>query len=71
MTPVLQGPPETTVPPTPMADPLGGAAGTAVGDAKDLVTGTYVPLLVGAVLFGIVLRIGFKWFRKATRAAGG
>lgn len=54
-----------------MSDPLDGAAAEAVGDAKDLVTGTYVPLLIGAVLFGIVLRIGFKWFRKATRAAGG
>lgn len=54
-----------------MSDPLGGAATTAVADAQGLVTGTYVPLLIGAVLFGVVLRIGFKWFRKATTKAGG
>lgn len=54
-----------------MSDPLDGAATDAVADAQGLVTSEYVPLLVGAVLFGIVLRIGFKWFRKATRAAGG
>lgn len=54
-----------------MSDPLGGAAAGAIDDAQGLVTTTYVPLLVGATLFGIVLRIGFKWFRKSTRAAGG
>lgn len=54
-----------------MSDPLGGAATDAVADAQGLVTTTYVPLLVGAVLFGVVLRIGFKWFRKATTKAGG
>lgn len=54
-----------------MSDPLGGAAGTAIGDAQDLVKGTYVPLLIGATLFGIVLRIGFKWFRKSVSKAGG
>lgn len=54
-----------------MSDPLGGAATSAVADAKGLVTGTYVPLYVGAVLFGIVLSIGLAWFRKSTRAAGG
>lgn len=54
-----------------MSDPLDGAAADAVGDAQALVTADYVPLLIGAVLFGIVLRIGFKWFRKSVRAAGG
>jgi len=54
-----------------MSDPLGGAASGAVSDAQGLVTGTYVPLLVGAVIFGIVLRIGFKWLRKAATKAGG
>lgn len=54
-----------------MSDPLGGAAAQAITDAQGLVTGTYVPLLVGATLFGIVLRIGFRWFRKATSKAGG
>lgn len=54
-----------------MSDPLGGAQGTAISDAQGLVTGTYVPLLVGAVVFGIVLRIGFKWLRKSVAKAGG
>lgn len=54
-----------------MSDPLDGAGATAVSDAQGLVTGTYVPLLVGAVVFGVVLRIGFRWLTKATRKAGG
>lgn len=54
-----------------MSDPLGGAADGAVSDAQALVTTEYVPLLVGAVIFGVVLRIGFKWLRRSARAAGG
>lgn len=54
-----------------MSDPLDGAAADGIADAQALVTSDYVPLLVGALLFGIVLRIGFKWFRKSVRAAGG
>lgn len=54
-----------------MSDPLGGAQNAALADAKELVTETYVPWLLGAVVFGALVRIGFKWFRRGVKAAGG
>lgn len=54
-----------------MTDPLGTADTDAVSDAQALVTANYVPLLIGAIVFGVVLRIGFKWLRRAVRTAGG
>jgi len=54
-----------------MSDPLGaGGLSGAVDDAQGLVTTSYVPVMIGAIVFGVVIRIGFKWLRKATRAAG-
>jgi len=54
-----------------MSDPLGGAAAAGVTDAQGLVTSDYVPVLVGATVFGVVLTIGFRWLRRSVGAAGG
>jgi len=54
-----------------LSDPLNGAAATGVADAQGLVTSDYVPVLVGATVFGIVLTIGFRWLRTSVRSAGG
>lgn len=52
-----------------MSDPLAGAATDAVSDAQTVVTSTYVPLLLGALLFAIVLRIAMNWMRRAAWAS--
>jgi len=54
-----------------MADPLGtGVLAGAVDDVTTLISGTYAPVMVGAILFGVALGIGFRWIRRATRTAG-
>lgn len=54
-----------------MTDPLGsGTLSGALTDITGLVTGTYVPVMVAAVLFGVGLGIAFRWLRRATRTAG-
>ena len=55
-----------------MSDPLGaGTLSGAVDDVQGLVTTTYVPVMVGAILFGVGLRIAFRWVRRAGAKAGG
>jgi len=55
-----------------MSDPLGtGGLSGAFDDAKGLVQTSYVPVMISAILFGVVLRIGFKWLTRVTRRAGG
>ena len=44
--------------------------GDSVTDIQGLITGTYAPVMVGAILFGVALGIGFRWIRRATRTAG-
>jgi hypothetical protein len=57
--------------PSQLADPLGpGVLASAVSDIQGLVTGTYAPVMVGAILFGTALSIAFRWIRRATRTAG-
>jgi hypothetical protein len=57
--------------PNQLADPLGpGVLAGAVSDIQGLVTGTYTPVMVGAILFGTALGIAFRWIRRATRTAG-
>jgi len=56
-----------TIPANPM--------GTSIADTRDDVVTwvmTYgVPVLAGAVFFGIIVRTGFKWLRRVgNRAAG-
>ena len=54
-----------------LADPLGtDTLSGAVTDVQGLITGTYAPVMVGAILFGVALGIGFRWIRRATRTAG-
>lgn len=54
-----------------MTDPLGaGGLADAVGDIQGLITGTYAPVMVGAILFGVGLGIAFRWLRRATRTVG-
>lgn len=54
-----------------LADPLGtGTLAGAVTDVQGLITGTYAPVMIGAILFGVALGIGFRWVRRATRTAG-
>jgi len=54
-----------------LADPLGAnTLSGAVTDVQGLITGTYAPVMVGAILFGVALGIGFRWIRRATRTAG-
>jgi len=55
----------------PFVDGLGGSNfGGYVTDVQGLITGTYAPVMVGAILFGVALGIGFRWIRRATRTAG-
>lgn len=55
----------------PLADPLGsGVLSGAVTQITGLISGTYAPVMVGAILFGVALSIGFRWIRRATRTAG-
>jgi hypothetical protein len=55
-----------------MTDPLGaGTLAGAVDDVQGLVTGTYVPVMIGAIIFGVGLRIAFRWVRRAATKAGG
>jgi len=55
-----------------MTDPLGtGTLAGAVDDVQALVTTTYVPIMVGAIIFGVALRVAFKWLGKASRRVGG
>jgi len=57
--------------PEQFVDPLGaGTLSGAVTDVQGLITGTYAPVMVGAILFGVALGIGFRWIRRATRTAG-
>jgi len=54
-----------------LADPLGaGTLSGAVTDVQGLITGTYAPVMVGAIFFGVALGIGFRWIRRAIRTAG-
>jgi hypothetical protein len=54
-----------------MTDPLGsGVLQGAVDDVQGLVTGTYAPVMVGAIIFGVGLGIAFRWIRKSTRTVG-
>lgn len=54
-----------------LTDPLGaGILSGAVSDVQTLITGTYAPVMVGAILFGVALGIGFRWIRRATKTAG-
>lgn len=54
-----------------MSDPLSGAQESALEQAQGYMTGTVVPLVVGAVLFALVLRIALGWFMRSVRASGG
>lgn len=57
--------------PTVLADPLGaGTLATAVADMQALITGTYVPVLIGAILFGVALAVGFRWLRRSVSTVG-
>lgn len=57
---------------TVLTDPLGtDTLSNAITDVQGLVTGTYMPLYVGAVIFGVALSIGIRWLRKGARAASG
>lgn len=54
-----------------MTDPLGaGGLSDAVTDITGLISGTYAPVMVTAILFGVGLGIAFRWVRRATRTAG-
>lgn len=54
-----------------MTDPLGsGGLSGALTDVTDLLTGSYVPVMITAILFGVVLAIGFRWLRRVTSVAG-
>lgn len=54
-----------------MTDPLGpGTLATAVTDVQGLLTGTYAPVMVGAIVFGAGLGIAFRWLRRGVRTAG-
>lgn len=54
-----------------MSDPLDGELAYAVSDVQSLITTTYAPIMVGAIIFGVGLSIAFRWLRRATRKAGG
>lgn len=52
-------------------DPLGtDTMSGAVTDAQGLITGTYAPVMVGAIIFGVTLGIAFRWLRRGIRTAG-
>jgi len=57
--------------PEQLADPLGaGTIAGALTDLQGLITTTYVPLLVGAVVFGTAIGIGIRWLRRGLRTSG-
>lgn len=58
-----------------MTDPLGsGVLEGAIDDVKGLVAGTYVPLLIGAILATAAIGIAIAWFTRGVnrfRSSGG
>lgn len=57
--------------PTVLVDPLGtDTLSNAVGDMQTLLTGTYVPVLIGAILFGVAMGVGFRWLRRSVATVG-
>lgn len=58
-----------TLPPMP-ADPTGGAMSDTVDNTMTWVTTYGIPALALAIGFGILVRLGFKWLRRAGRAIG-
>lgn len=52
-----------------MTDPLGsGGMSGAVDDLQGLVTGTYVPVILGVIVTVTAIGVGFAWLRKGLRS---
>jgi len=51
-------------------DPMDGALATSQADAAEWVTTYGVPALVAAIIFGTLLRIGFRWLTKVISRTG-
>lgn len=58
-----------TLPPVP-TDPTDGAMSTVLDKVIDWVLAYGVPALAVAIATGALIRIGFKWVRRAARAVG-
>lgn len=58
-----------TLPDVP-ADPTGGAMSETLDGVITWVTTYGVPALAVGILTGILIRLGFKWVRRAGRAIG-
>lgn len=51
-----------------MSDPLGaGVAQGAVTDLGGLATGSYVPVLVGAIVLSTGIGVGLAWMRRGLK----
>lgn len=54
-----------------MTDPLGsGTMSDAVSDVQTLVTGTYLPIYIGAALSAIAIGVGLRWLFRGVRRIG-
>lgn len=54
-----------------MTDPLGsGTLSDAVSDLQGLVTGTYVPVYITAMLAAIAIGVGLRWLNRGAKRVG-
>lgn len=57
-----------TIPPNP-ADPTDGALSAGVTEARDWVTDYGIPAMLIAIVFSVLVSIGFRWLTRVTRRA--
>lgn len=54
-----------------MTDPLGsGVLQGAVDDMQGLVTTTYLPIYIGAMLAAIAIGVGLRWLNRGAKRIG-
>jgi len=53
-----------------VADNLGDAIDTGFADTSDFILTRGVPVVVGGIVLGLIIRTAFRWMRKAGRAVG-
>jgi len=53
-----------------LADDLGDAIDESFADTSGFIMTRAVPVMLGAIVLGLIIRIAFRWIRKAGRAVG-
>jgi len=53
-----------------IADQLGDAIDDGYADTSDFIITRGVPVVVGGIVLGLIIRLAFRWMKRAGRAVG-